>query len=485
MAVLPRPPAGKLRRDQRTELTKTSIVADIRNKRLPREQIERNFADAHPPLTRAQALVEADRCYFCYDAPCIQACPTAIDIPSFIRKIATGDPKGAAKDILTQNIMGSVCARVCPTEVLCEGVCVRTAQEERPVRIGALQRYATDWLFDAGVQLFKAGPSSGKRIAVVGGGPAGLACAHRLAMLGHAATVFEGRDKLGGLNEFGVAAYKVAGGIAQHEVEYLLAVGNIKVQTGKMLGRDVTLATLRHQHDAVFLGMGLAGVNDLGIDADNIDGVHDAIGYIGTLRQAKDLSALPVGRRVVVIGGGMTAIDIACQTKRLGAEEVTIVYRRGEEQMSASHKEQDWAQTNGVLIRHWSRPVRIVTESGAVSAVEFEYTKLDARGKLAGTGERFTIAADMVFKAIGQALVADPMVESGRQVLEMEDGRIAVDDGRHTSLEGVWAGGDCVAGGQDLTVAAVEDGKQAALSIDAWLRKEASPHAKAKGASHG
>ena len=194
-------------------------MADIRPNRLSLDDYALNFADSHPPLTPAQALVESDRCFFCYDAPCVQACPTGIDIPSFIRKIGKGDPKGAAKDILTQNIMGAVCARVCPTEVLCEGSCVRTAQEERPVRIGALQRYATDWLFDAGVQLFKAGPASGKHIAVVGGGPAGLACAHRLATLGHKVTVFDARPKLGGLNEYGVAAYKVAGGIAQHEVD--------------------------------------------------------------------------------------------------------------------------------------------------------------------------------------------------------------------------------------------------------------------------
>ncbi len=445
-------------------------MADIRSNRLPPEDYTRNFADAHPPLTRAQAVVESDRCYFCYDAPCVQSCPTGIDIPSFIRKIATGDPKGAAKDILTQNIMGSVCARVCPTEVLCEGSCVRTTQEDRPVTIGALQRYATDWLFDAGVQLFKAGPTSGKHVAVVGGGPAGLACAHRLAMLGHAVTVFEGRDKLGGLNEFGVAAYKVAGGIAQHEVDYLLAVGNIQVQTDKVLGRDIMLEKLRREYDAVFLGMGLAGVNGLGINSENIEGVYDAIGYIGTLRQTKDLSALPVGRKVVVIGGGMTAIDIACQTKRLGAEEVTMVYRRGQEHMGASHKEQDWAQTNGVLIRHWARPVRVVTESGMVGAVEFEHTRAGKNGKLSGSGERFTIAADMVFKAIGQTLVADPLVAGGKQVLELEDGRIAADDEGRTSLAGVWAGGDCVAGGLDLTVAAVEDGKRAATSIDSALR---------------
>ena len=461
-------------------------MGDIRNNRLPPEQYARNFADSHPPLTPAHALVESDRCYFCYDAPCVQACPTAIDIPSFIRKIATGDPKGAAKDILTQNIMGSVCARVCPTEVLCEGSCVRTAQEERPVRIGALQRHATDWLLDAGVQLFKAGPSSGKKVAVVGGGPAGLSCAHRLAMLGHAVSVFEARPKLGGLNEYGVAAYKVAGEIAQREVEYLLAVGNIQVHAGKALGRDISLAQLRRDYDAVFLGAGLGGVNGLGIDESGITGVFDAIGYIETLRQARNLATLPVGRHVVVIGGGMTAIDIACQTRRLGAEDVTIVYRRGQEQMSASEKEQDWAQTNGIRIKHWSRPQRLLSERSAVTAVEFEYTKLDASGKLVGTGERYTLTADMVFKAIGQTLVADPYIEGGRQVLLTREGRVGVDEQRRTSLAGVWAGGDCVAGGQDLTVAAVEDGKQAALSIDAWLRIDASLRSAAtKGVSHG
>jgi dihydropyrimidine dehydrogenase (NAD+) subunit PreT len=460
-------------------------VGDIRDNRLTPEQYASNFADAHPPLTPAQALVESDRCFFCYDAPCVQACPTAIDIPSFIRKIGTGDPKGAAKDILTQNIMGAVCARVCPTEVLCEGACVRTAQEERPVRIGALQRYATDWLFDAGVQLFKAGPPSGKKVAVVGAGPAGLSCAHRLATLGHVVTVYEARPKAGGLNEYGVAAYKVAGEIAQREVDYLLAVGNITVLAGQALGRDVTLTQLRRDYDAVFIGAGLGGVNGLGIDDNDITGVHDAIAYIEVLRQTQDLAVLPVGRKIVVIGGGMTAIDIASQTRRLGAEDVTIVYRRGQEQMSASLKEQDWAQTNGIRIKHWSRPVRLLSENGAVSTVEFEYTRLDAEGKLTGTGERYTLAADMVFKAIGQTLVADPFVEGGKQVLEMQDGRIKVDDVFHSSLLGVWAGGDCVAGGQDLTVAAVEDGKLAALSIDAWLRLDANLRAEVKGVSNG
>ncbi len=446
------------------------IIGDIRDGRLAAEQYAANFVDIHPPLTLQQSLVESDRCYFCYDAPCIQACPTEIDIPSFIHKIATGNVQGAAHDILKQNIMGAVCARVCPTEILCEGACVRNGQEHKPVAIGALQRYATDALFRSGKQLFKAGANSGKRVAVVSGGPAGLSCAHRLATLGHAVTVFEARPKLGGLNEYGVAAYKVTEQIAQREVDYLLGIGNIEVKLNQALGLSLSLAQLNRDYDAVFVGVGLGGVNSLGVDEQGLAGVHDAIKYIELLRQTGDLGRLEVGRRVVVIGGGMTAIDIACQTKRLGAEDVTMVYRRGPEQMGASGKEQDWAQVNGVRIKHWARPVRLLAVDGVLTGVELEYTRLDAAGKLAGTGERYTLAADMLFKAIGQVLVKDPFDAGGRLLLDMRDGRIAVDEERHTSLPGVWAGGDCVAGGQDLTVAAVEDGKQAALSIDRYLR---------------
>jgi glutamate synthase (NADPH/NADH) small chain len=444
----------------------------IRSGWLAPESYADNFGDAHPPLTHHQALVESDRCLFCYAAPCVQACPTGIDIPSFIRKIATGNLKGSARDILNQNIMGAVCARVCPTEVLCEGACVRNSAEDRPVAIGALQRHATDWLLERGIQLFRCGPASGKRVAMVGGGPAGLSCAHRLAILGHAVTVFDARDKLGGLNEYGVAAYKVAGGIAQREVEYLLGVGGIEVRLGQRLGRDQSLAQLRQEFDAVFLGIGLGAVNALGVDELPLTGVHDAVAYIERLRQTRDLATLPVGRRIVVVGGGMTAIDIATQTRRLGAEDVTIVYRRGPQHMSASQKEQDWAQTNGVRIKHWARPTKLHGAGGALSGVEFEYTRLDGQGRLAGTGERFTLEADMVFKAIGQLLVK-ACLDGHSELLDTTSGRIAVDAERRTSLPGVWAGGDCVAGGPDLTVAAVEDGKLAAQSIDRALRARA------------
>ena len=437
--------------------------------RLQPEDYERNFGDVAPPLTAHQAAIETDRCYFCYDAPCITACPTGIDIPSFIRKIGTGNLEGSAEDILKENIMGAMCARVCPTEVLCEGACVRNKGEAKPVAIGALQRHATDWVFCNNIQLFKRAPATGKRVAVVGGGPAGLSCAHRLAMLGHSVTVFESHDKLGGLNEYGIAAYKVPEDIAQREVQYLLDIGGIETRLKHKLGREITLAGLRRDYDAVFLGMGLAGVNALGLEAEQIDGVYDAVEYIAKLRQTKDLSKLAVGRRIVVIGGGMTAIDIATQTRLLGAEDVTIVYRRGKEQMGASPAEQEWAQTNGVKIKHWAKPARLLKQGDGLQGIEFEYTRLDSKGRLNGTGEKFSLDADMVFKAIGQTFV--PAVLNGSaDVLELSDGRIRVDDDRRTSLPMVWAGGDCVAGGKDLTVAGVQDGKVAALSIDSTLR---------------
>jgi glutamate synthase (NADPH/NADH) small chain len=442
---------------------------DIAAGRLAPAEYAANFGDVEPPLDAKRALIDSARCLFCHDAPCIEACPTGIDIPGFIRKIATGNTKGAAVTILSENIFGGACARVCPTEVLCEQACVRNLSEEKPVNIGALQRYATDHLFAGGTQPFARAAGGGKRVAVVGGGPAGLACAHRLAMLGHAVTVFEARDKLGGLNEYGVAAYKVADDFAQREVDFILALGGIEAQCGKALGRDVTLAQLRKDFAAVFLGMGLAGVNALQAAGEQMQGVEDAVAYIARLRQAADKSALPVGRKIVVIGGGNTAIDIAVQSKRLGAEDVTIVYRRGPEQMSATAHEQDFAQTNGVKIKHWAKPARLLGEGGRVRAAEFEYTRLDG-GKLVGTGENFTLAADTVFKAIGQTFVPDPLANGAQQSLDLKNGRIAVNADRQTSLPGVFAGGDCVTGGQDLTVQAVQDGKLAAQAIDRFLR---------------
>jgi glutamate synthase (NADPH/NADH) small chain len=446
--------------------------ADVRPGRLSDEQIAANFADMHPPLTPSEAIIDADRCYFCYAAPCTAACPTGIDIPGFIQKIRSGNLKGSAHTILSANIMGGMCARVCPTEVLCEQACVRNTHEDRPVRIGLLQRYATDPVFERKTPLFKRAPSSGRSVAVVGGGPAGLSCAHRLAMLGHSATVFEPKDKLGGLNEYGIAAYKTLDDFAAREVEYILGIGGIEVRTGVALGRDVSLAELRAQYDTVFLGFGLAGVNGLELDHELLEGVANAVDYIAALRQARNKGALPVGRRVVVIGGGMTAIDIAVQSKALGAEEVTMTYRRGQEQMSASRYEQEFAQVRGVTVRYWSRPRKLLAADGRVRGVELETTSAGKNGKLEGTGRTYVLDADVVFKAIGQKVLWERVGDTA-EIVELREDRIAVDEERRTSLAGVWAGGDCVHGGNDLTVSAVQDGKIAALSIDRFLRRGA------------
>ena len=438
---------------------------NIRSGRLNREQLASNFGDLHPPLSAHEAAVEADRCYFCHDAPCMRACPTSIDIPLFIREIATGNPTGSAHTIFAQNILGGMCARVCPTETLCEEVCVREVAEGKPVRIGQLQRFATDHVIGAGPHPFGRASPTGRRVAVVGAGPAGLACAHRLAMHGHDVILLDIRDKPGGLNEHGIAAYKTVDDFAAREVDFVLSIGGIELRSGVALGRDVTLDELRADHDAVFLGLGLGAVGAIGMEGEDLDGVVDAVRYIESLRQADDLGALPVGRRVVVIGGGMTAIDIAIQSKLLGAEEVTIAYRRGPGQMKASVFEQELAQTRGVSIRHWLAPRRALAgPDGALAAVEFA-TTVEEDGRLRETGETRTFAADMLFKAIGQAFAGfgDPAYPS--DLLPMQGGRIAVDDERRTGLDRVWAGGDCVAGGEDLTVTAVEDGKIAAESI--------------------
>ncbi len=439
-----------------SESRQNGIVAG----RISPASLSENFSDAYPPLSAHEALVAADRCYFCYDAPCIAACPTEIDIPLFIRQIQAGSPEGAAKTILAQNILGGMCARVCPTETLCEEACVREAAEGQPVDIGALQRFATDTLMEKGDHPFTRAEPTGKIVAVVGAGPAGLACAHRLAMHGHNVVVVDARKKPGGLNEYGIASYKTVDDFAQAEVEWLLKIGGIRIETGSELGKDFTLGEIREDYDAVFLGMGLSGVNDLGLEGVD-DRVNDAVDFIATLRQAKDLATLPIGRRVVVIGGGMTAVDAAVQSKLLGAEDVTIVYRRGQDRMSASDVEQDHATSSGVRIKCYAMPRQAVA-----SGVEFEYTEEGPDG-LRGTGETFVLEADQVFCAIGQTYEG----WGGQTTLELERGKIRVDLEGRTSLPDVWAGGDCALGGDDLTVTAVAEGRDAAESINRALMR--------------
>lgn len=441
--------------------------ADIAPGRLSSEQLARNFDDVSPPLDRQSALIAAQRCYYCYDAPCIQACPTGIDIPSFIRRITTDNLRGAATDILGANILGGMCARVCPTEILCEGSCVRNTAESQPVQIGALQRYATDWVFDTGTALFERAAATGRRVAVVGAGPAGLSCAHALARAGHDVTIFDAKPKPGGLNEYGIAEYKVLE-FAAREIEWLLSIGGIAWEGQRALGENLHLSDLRRDYDAVFLGLGLSGVNALGIEGETLAGVRNAVDFIADLRQCDDFTRLPVGRRVVVIGGGNTAIDAAVQSKKLGAESVTLVYRRGSASMSATWAEQEFAKTQGVAVIEWAQPRRILGD-GAVGAIEFEYTQLDENGRLLGSGDHFKLAADTVLKAIGQSLLAPRANGDGSAVIETRDGRIVVNAEFETSVRGIWAGGDCVGSKVDLTVQAVEDGKRAARAIHARL----------------
>ena len=429
--------------------------------RLPAPAYDENFADLHPPYSAHEAAVAADRCYFCHDAPCVAACPTTIDIPLFVRQISTGIPRAAAKTILNQNILGGMCARACPTETLCEQACVREAAEGKPVEIGRLQRFATDALMARGGHPYQRADATGRRVAVVGAGPAGLACAHRLAMKGHAVTLFDARAKAGGLNEFGIASYKTVDRFAEREVEWLLGIGGIAVELGRRLGGDLTLDGLVQDYDAVFLGIGLGGVNALGVGGDGARNVADAIDFIAELRQAEDLATLPVGRHVVVIGGGMTAIDAAVQARLLGAEDVAIVCRQGRERMSASGYEQELATSRGVRIVTNARPVRFVTE-GRVRAVEFVRTE-DVPDGFRDTEEAFRLPADQVFRAIGQTL------EPSTAGLALEGRKIRTAGPGRTSLPGVWAGGDCVAEGDDLVVTAVAQGRDAAEDIHTAL----------------
>lgn len=437
---------------------------DIAAKRLPKADYAANFTDLHPPLDHHEALVESDRCYFCHDAPCMQACPTSIDIPMFIREIQAGHPKSAAKTIFDQNILGGMCARVCPTETLCEEVCVREIAEGKPVKIGLLQRYATDQALGDKHPFTRAKPT-GKHIAVIGAGPAGLACAHRLAMHGHDVTIFESRKKPGGLNEYGIAAYKTVDDFAQKEVDFVLSIGGVKIEYGKTLGKSLDLKSFEEKYDAVFLGLGLTGVNALGVKHETeTEGIEDAVSYIADLRQAKDLSKLKVGNRVLVIGGGMTAVDIAVQSKLLGAQEVTILYRRGQEHMKASRFEQELAQTKGVNIMPWTAPKKLILKGKHVVGLKCEETAIKNK-KLVTTGKTFDLAADVIFKAIGQTYV-----DMTGGALALEDGKIKVDHEKKTSRPKVWAGGDCISGNKALTVAGVDDGRRAAESINLFLR---------------
>ena len=427
------------------------------------------FSDLAPPLTARQAALESARCLYCYDAPCVNACPSEIDIPSFIRNISHENVQGAAEKILSANILGGSCARVCPTEVLCQQACVRNnAQECAPVLIGLLQRYAIDNA-QFSEHPFQRAPASGKRIAVVGAGPAGLSCAHRLAMHGHEVVIFEAREKAGGLNEYGIAKYKLVDDFAQREVEFLLQIGGIEIRHGHRLGDDLSLSELHQQFDALFLGIGLAASKRLGLAGEDAPGLLAATDYIRELRQSDDLSQLPLAERCIVLGAGNTAIDMAVQMSKLGARDVNLVYRRGFAEMGATEHEQDIAKANQVRLLTWAQPDAVLLdEQGQVRGMRFARTCLE-NGRLQSTGQTFELAADAIFSAIGQAFDGQALSDPLAHELKREGERIWVDASLQTSVPGVYAGGDCTALGQDLTVQAVQHGKLAAEAIHSHL----------------
>ena len=426
--------------------------------RLKREQYEVNFSDLEPPLTQHEAQIEAERCYFCYDAPCVTACPTGIDIPLFIRQIASGTPDAAAQTIFDSNILGGMCARSCPTEVLCEEACVRETSEGKPVLIGQLQRHATDGLMAKADHPYARMPETGKRVAVIGSGPAGLACAHRLAVYGHFVDIFEKREFLGGLNQTGIATYKTVENFAQKEIEWLLRIGGINVKTNRSITSIEQLQQLQNDYDAVFLGIGLGDVNKLEL-GDEI--ASNAVDFIEQLRLCNDYSTIPVGNDVVVIGGGMTAIDAAVQSKKLGASNVTLLYRRSRSEMGASDHEVELALVSGVKLIANALPTAVEGKS-QTKQVKLAHTQM-FNGRLELSEEEKVLDTDQILVAIGQKLDCDI------ETLVVVKGRIAVDERGRTSVSGLWAGGDCTNQGKDLTVTAVAQGRDAAEDIHRCL----------------
>jgi dihydropyrimidine dehydrogenase (NAD+) subunit PreT len=437
----------------------------ITNNRLAPDQYAQNFSDVHPPFdSREAALVDANRCLMCYDAPCTKSCPTSIDIPKFIKQITTDNVKGSAHTIFQSNIMGAGCSRVCPVEKLCEGSCVYNLLDEAPIPIAKLQRYSTEIAMDRRWQLFTRKPESGRRVAIVGAGPAGLSCAHTLAREGVEVTIFEKESKGGGLMTYGIAAYKVSPQFCQDEVDYITSIGGIHVRYNQELGRDMSLAQLKAEYDAVFLGFGVGLARRLDIPGEELEGVVDAISFIYHLR-THDFSQIAVGDRVIVIGLGMTAIDAATQAKRLGAKEVTIVYRRTQEEMPCTQVELDLALLDGCKLVWLAAPKEVLGEDGAVTGLRCSQMKLgepDASGRRApvASGEVFDIPADMIIKAAGQTPF-EALVETCD--LQHAGGKVKV-AGNVTSIDGIFAGGDCVNGGREV-VDAVQAGKDGAAAI--------------------
>lgn len=442
----------------------------IVNNRLTKEEYEQNFTDIRPPFeNKTAAVVEANRCIFCYDAPCTKSCPTSINIPKFIKQISTNNIKGSAHTIFTSNILGAGCSKVCPVEKLCEGACVYNLLEEEPIQIARLQQYSTRKALDENWQLFERKSSTGKKVAVVGAGPAGLSCAHVLAREGIDVIIYEKEAKGGGLMTYGIAAYKVTPEFCEDEVNYILGIGGIEIRYEHELGKQVNLQELQQKFDAIYLGIGVGVARQLGIPGEELVGVEDAISFIYSLR-ANGYPSVPVGDKVAVIGMGMTAIDAATQAKRLGANEVTLVYRRTEEEKPCTDVELDIAKLDGCEIIWLAAPKEVKGIDGKVNQLVCSKMKLEepdtsGRRSPVDTGETFILDVDMVIKAAGQVPFEQLVTNSG---IENKNGRIIINPDCSTNIKAVFAGGDAVNGGKEV-VDAVQAGKDGAKAILVYL----------------
>jgi len=425
------------------------------------DEIALRFAEIHPPLTNQAAIAEADRCLFCFDAPCAFACPTHIDVPRFIKKIATGNLRGSALTILDANILGLSCSRVCPVDVLCEGSCVMHGRGERPISIGLLQRHAMENFYRDGKKLPETGaPERPERIACIGGGPASLACAAELRRRGFQVTIFERRGLAGGLNTYGVAEYKFRPADSLDEVGMIASLG-VEFRTGQSVGSDIPIELIECEFDIIFLGLGLGDMEALDVSGGRFPHVVDALEFIADYKTKRKRY---VGRQVVVIGGGNTAIDAACAAKRLGSEEVHLLYRRGEPEMPAFAFEFAHARREGVVFHFQTQPVAILQH--AVECVHMELGPPDASGRRSpqpASGTNFEIPCDMVIPAIGQSKLIGFLAKL--RAIDLDHGRVVIDrETGRTSNPKYYAGGDCVNGGREV-VDAVADGKRAALAI--------------------
>ena len=448
----------------------------ISNNRLTTEQYEQNFSEIHPPFeTHSAALVEANRCLFCYDAPCTKSCPTGINVPKFIKQITTENIKGSAHTILSANIMGGGCSKVCPVEKLCEGACVFNLMEEEAIPIAKLQRYATEKAIANNWQLFERKQSTGKKVAIVGAGPAGLSCAHSLSREGVDVTIYEKESKGGGLMTYGIAAYKVTPEFCEEEVNYILSIGGIDIKYQQELGKNISLVDLVENYDAVYLGFGVGIARQLDIKGEELEGVVDAISFIYDIR-TKGYPSIPVGDKVAVIGMGMTAIDAATQAKRLGAKEVTLIYRRTQAEMPCTEEELNIAKLDGCEIIWLATPKEVIGINGNVSSLICSIVQLgepDASGRRSPieTDQTINLSVDMVIKAAGQ-IPFEGLVNNNK--INHSKGKLSIDEHCATNIKGVFAGGDCVNGGKEV-VDAVQAGKDGANEILDFLLFHAKP----------